>query len=148
MQCADSSGRFPRGKRTATVRRYPASSLCLSFFCVHCFRVFIPPAVMPTLLRQMDMGSLTCAQIWVRAVHAKAQASQLTRRDRKTVPHPAPLEGRTQGLNCPHHAPLEGRTQGLNCPPLEGRTQGLNCPPPCPTRGSNPGFKLPPTLPH
>ena len=28
-----------------------------------------PPAVRPTLVRQLDMGSLTCAQIWVLAVH-------------------------------------------------------------------------------
>ena len=27
--------------------------------------VTIPPAVRPTLLRQMDMGSLTCAHIWM-----------------------------------------------------------------------------------
>ena len=41
------------------------------FLSVHCFRVSIPPAARPTLLRRMDMGSLTCAQIWVRAVNAK-----------------------------------------------------------------------------
>ena len=29
----------------------------------------VQPAVRPTLLRQMDMGSLTYAHIWVRAVH-------------------------------------------------------------------------------
>ena len=39
---------------------------------MQCFRVAIPPAVRPTLLRQMGMGSSTCAQIGVRAVHAKA----------------------------------------------------------------------------
>ena len=38
--------------------------------CMQCFRVSIPPAVRPFFfLRQMDMGSLTCAQIWVRVVH-------------------------------------------------------------------------------
>ena len=36
--------------------------------CVQCLRVSIPPALK---LRQMDMSSLTCAQIWVRAVHMK-----------------------------------------------------------------------------
>ena len=35
--------------------------------------VTIPPAVRPTLLRQMDMGSLTCAHIWVRAVQHTTQ---------------------------------------------------------------------------
>ena len=52
------------------------------------FRVFIPPAVRPTLSRQMAMGYLTCA-IWGRARQAQT-AKELTRRDRKTVPHPAP----------------------------------------------------------
>ena len=49
-------------------------SFCSS--CVQCFRVFIPPAVRPTLLRQMDMGSLTCAHIRVRAVHTKRGQAQ------------------------------------------------------------------------
>ena len=31
----------------------------------------IPPAARPTLIRPMDTGSLTCAHIWVRAVHTK-----------------------------------------------------------------------------
>ena len=31
--------------------------------CVQCFRVSIPPAVVPTLLRHVDMRSLTCAQL-------------------------------------------------------------------------------------
>ena len=44
-------------------------------FCVHCFRASIPPAGMLTLLRQMDMGSLTHSQIWVRAVHTKGGGS-------------------------------------------------------------------------
>ena len=40
--------------------------LCLQYFCVT-----IPPAVTPSLLRQMDTGSLTCVQTWVCAVHTK-----------------------------------------------------------------------------
>ena len=47
-------GMLPRGKRATTVRRHPACS----FSRLQCFRVSIPPAVRPTLLRQMDMGSL------------------------------------------------------------------------------------------
>ena len=44
--------------------------------CVQCFRVSIPRFVRPTLLRQMNMASLTCAQIWVRAVHTKGSQAQ------------------------------------------------------------------------
>ena len=44
----------------------PELTWCMQYFCVT-----IPPAVRPTLLRQMDMGSLTCAQNWVLAVHTK-----------------------------------------------------------------------------
>ena len=40
---------------------------------VFCFRVSIPPAVRLSPLRQMDMGSLTCAQIWMRAKHKKGR---------------------------------------------------------------------------
>ena len=81
------------------------------FHCVQCFRVSIWPALRRTLLRLMDMGSLTCAQIWVRVIHTNAKwreggggsgtnksAQELTRRDRKTVCHPAPPGDRTQGL--------------------------------------------------
>ena len=46
------------------------SSLSFSFPVLR-FRVSIPPPVMPTLLRLMDMGSLTCAQMWVPAAHTK-----------------------------------------------------------------------------
>ena len=35
------------------------------------FRFSIPPGVRPTLLRQMDVESLTCAYIWERVVHTK-----------------------------------------------------------------------------
>ena len=42
----------------------PPHPMCAVFSCFH-----IPSAVRPTLLRQIGMGSLTCAQIWVRAVH-------------------------------------------------------------------------------
>ena len=65
-----------------------------SFSCMQYFCVSIPPAVRPTVIRQMDMGSLTCAHMWVRAVYTrkgggsgtKKSAQELTRRDRKTVP--------------------------------------------------------------
>ena len=33
------------------------------------FRVSIPPEAYYTLLRQLDMGYLTCTHIWTRAVH-------------------------------------------------------------------------------
>ena len=59
----------PRGKRAAIVRLYPDLFNLLSLFCscpVCC--VFIPLDVRPALLRQMDMESLTWAQISVHAV--------------------------------------------------------------------------------
>ena len=48
----------------------------------------LPPAVRLTLLRQMNMRSLTCVLIWVRAVYTQ----ELTRRDRKNAPSPCPLQ--------------------------------------------------------
>ena len=51
------------------------------------FGVTLPLVVRSTLLRQMDMGSLTRTQIWVRAIHTKGgqqqnkSAQELTRRD-------------------------------------------------------------------
>ena len=73
MQCMGNSGCFVLGKRSSIEWRYPAF---FSFCCVQCFHVFIPSAVRPALLRQMDMGSLTCAQIWVRAVHMNGGQAQ------------------------------------------------------------------------
>ena len=62
------------------------------FSWVQCFPVPIPPTVRSVLLRQMDTGSLTCAHIWVSAVHTKGGghdkkkcAPELTRRDRKQL---------------------------------------------------------------
>ena len=79
--------------------QYGAIYTLLFFFpCVQYFRVSVPPAVRPTLSRQMDIGSLTCAQIWARAVHTKGggggqtqtnkPVKGLTGRDRKLVPRP------------------------------------------------------------
>ena len=53
-------------------------------WCMQHVGVAVQPAVRPTLLRQMGMGSLTCAQIWVRGVHtnvgwAQTSAQELTR---------------------------------------------------------------------
>ena len=67
----------PGGKR-------PRFLLLVVFFflggggCVQCFRVVsIPSAVMPTLLRQMNMGSFTCAQnIWVRVAQTMGDSAQ------------------------------------------------------------------------
>ena len=44
--------------------------------CVQYFRASIPPAVRSTLLGQMDIESLTCAYIWVRALHMKGGQAQ------------------------------------------------------------------------
>ena len=46
--------------------------------CMLYFGVTIPLAVRPTLIGQMVMGSLTCAQIWVHAVHTKGDQKQIS----------------------------------------------------------------------
>ena len=101
MRYMGNLGCFPWGKQAPIARRYPAF---VFLSCMQCFRVSIPLTVRPTLLRQMDMGSLTWAQIWVLAAHTKGgsstnkSAQELTRRDRKTAHHLAPPGDRTQGL--------------------------------------------------
>ena len=74
------------------------------FSGVQCFHVSTPPAVRPTILRQMDMGSLTCAQMWAvpytrrRVRHKQVCTTQeSTRRGRTTVRHPAPAKGSNPG---------------------------------------------------
>ena len=66
--------------------------------------VTVPPAVRRTLLRQMDMGSFTCAQIWVRAIRTKGGQAQtikspqeLTRGNINTFTYPAPSRGSNPG---------------------------------------------------
>ena len=65
------------------------------------FRVSIPPAVKSSLLRQMDMRSLMCAQIWECRTYeggsgTNKSAQESTQRDRKTVFHLAPPGDRTR----------------------------------------------------
>ena len=61
------------------------------------------PAVSPTLLRQMDMDSLTCAQIWARAAH--------TKRGPGIIKHVCPrVDSERQKQNCPSPS----LTRGLN----------------------------------
>ena len=58
------SARFPQGKLATTESSYPAL-IDISLCCMqHVLYDHIPPAVRSTLSRQMDMGSLTCAQIF------------------------------------------------------------------------------------
>ena len=79
------SARFSQGKLATTESSYPDISLC----CMqHVLYDDIPPAVRCTLSQQVDMGSLTCAHIWVRAVYTheggsdtNTSAQELTRRD-------------------------------------------------------------------
>ena len=94
---------FPGGKRAAICAKrgtalpsYFLFSFLLLFPVCSVFRVSMPPAVRP-LLRQMDIGSLTCAPIWGMS-STNDFAQELTRRDRQTVPHPALPGDRTQGL--------------------------------------------------
>ena len=68
---------FPRGETPS----FFVIGCCWVFFgggCVQCFRVVsIPSAVMPTLLRQMNIGSFTCAQnIWVRVAQTMGDSAQ------------------------------------------------------------------------
>ena len=84
VQRTENSGRFTRGKvssnnSTAQPKSPPPPPPPPPQPpppCVQCLRVSIPPAVRPTLLRQIRMESLTCAQVWVRAVHAKGGQAQ------------------------------------------------------------------------
>ena len=39
--------------------------------CVQYFCVTTPPPLRPALLQQMDMGSLPCAELWVRSLHTE-----------------------------------------------------------------------------
>ena len=71
---------FHGGKRAATVRRYPA--FLLLFLCAE-FSCFHTTDCEAYSFRRMDMGSLTCAQIWVCAVrhaqvyrHAKSECNK------------------------------------------------------------------------
>ena len=98
-QCMGSSGCYPRGKRAAIVRRYPHVFPCryTMFSCFHA------TGCEAYSLRQMDMGSLTCAQIF-RACRTheggsgtNKSAQELTRGDRKTCPSPCPTRGSNPG---------------------------------------------------
>ena len=88
MQCTGSSGCF--------FWRYPAFfSLCAVF-----------PYHRPIILRQMDLESLTCAQIWMRAVHMKGGEAQ-------TNPHESWLGGTEKlSLTLPHQG-IDPRAFGL-----------------------------------
>ena len=91
---------------------------------VLCFRVAIPLDVRPTLLRQMDMRSLTCAQVWMRTVHPKGGQAQ-------TSLHKSWLGG-TQTklcltLQC-HVRQAGDRTQGLRIQNSDALTTELRHP--------------------
>ena len=83
-----------KGKASSHSKALPSLSPVCSISCVH------TTYSRPTLLRQLNIGSLTCAQIWVRAVQIKREggggagtnksALELTRKDRRmplTLPH-------------------------------------------------------------
>ena len=76
---------------------------CLLFSSVHRFHVSILPTT--ALLRQMDMGSfsVTCAQIWVRAIHTKRGQAQARLHTSwlggiEKLPHPVLPGDQIQGL--------------------------------------------------
>ena len=78
MQCTGNSGYFLLGKRAAIVRRNPTFSSPV-FSCFH------TTDCVAYSLKKMDMESLTCAQMWVRAVHTKGVRHKqvCTRDDRR-----------------------------------------------------------------
>ena len=73
MQGMGNLGCFPRGKRAAMQRRYPASvlSMCAVFSCFHTTCCEASSVMTPTLFRHMDMGSLTLAHIWTRGCRGR-----------------------------------------------------------------------------
>ena len=97
MQCTGHSGCFPQGKRAAIVRRFPGAPPTPLPVC----KVLVFPY--HRLLRQMDMGSLTCAQIRVRAVHTKGGQAQTSLRKgvdlegQKKCSSPCPTRGSNPG---------------------------------------------------
>ena len=129
MQCMENLGCFPWQKQqTAMVRFYPAFFFFFIVSSVQCFCVSILPVVRCTLLRQMDMGCLTCAQIWVCAVHTKGGQAQTSlhkgwHRRIEKQPLTLPREG------------IEPRVFGFEF----WRSNSWGMFPPCPARGSNPG---------
>ena len=96
-------------------------------YSMQCFCITIPPALRPTRLRQMDIGSLTWAQSYLGACRtqrrwgeggvsgAKKSAQELTRRDRKTVPHTS--SGRDSN---PGSSDWKSDALPLSCPILNG----------------------------
>ena len=85
---------LPPGKASSHSTGYPAFVFSCAVFS--CLRLH-PPAVRPTLVRQMDMGYLTCAQVCLRAVHTKGGGAVrhkqvCTRVDSEghKTPHPHP----------------------------------------------------------
>ena len=129
MQCTGNSGCFPREKRAAIVRRYPAVVfvfLCALFSCFH-----ILQAVMPTRSRHMYMGSLTCAQTWVRAVYSRKGVTHnqvctgvVSEGHKNACFSPGPARGSNPGSsdlnsNClttePRPPPMPAKGQGFGC---------------------------------
>ena len=100
-QCTGNSCCFSPGK--ASSHSTALSSFFFFLPCVQCFRVFIPPAVRPTLLRQMDIWYLTCAHIFGACrTHDRAQI-----RLHKSWP------SGTENLFLTPRTPPGDRTQGL-----------------------------------
>ena len=94
----------------------PPPPLCLHFHTTGC-------GVRPTLLRQIDVGSLTCAQLWVRAVHVKVgsgtnkSAQELTRLRgvEKKCPSPCPTRGSNPGSSDLNSKALNAELHPQSC---------------------------------
>ena len=94
------SGRFSPRKASCG-RVAPPNLNYLLAWCMQYFCLTTSQAVKPTLLRHtIYMGSLTCVETWVRAVHSEGEsdtnksAQELTRRDTKNLSlSPCPATG-------------------------------------------------------
>ena len=111
--------------------------------CVQCFRVSIPPAVRPTLLRQIEMGSLTCAPILVRVRHMRDFMYVVCE-----IPFETPDETQytiilyRNNIHAHKFGCVPYTRRGVRhkqvCTTVDSEGQ-KNCLAPCPARGSNPG---------
>ena len=102
MQCTGNSGCFP-WKTSSRSAALPGRFI-RSVLCAVSLRVFLQPAVKPTVLRQMDMGSLTCAHIGCvpytrgggEGSGTNKSAQELTRRNTKKKPERVDKTNRKQ----------------------------------------------------
>ena len=100
MQCTDNSGCLPWGKREGTVRRYPAG-FCFPCAVFMCFRTSGCEAYSFTTDGYGIFNVRThlgACRTHEEGSDTNKPAQELTRREKRTVPHPAQPGDRTQGF--------------------------------------------------